>query len=245
MQKELLETKTVRQLQNNPIIKNLIKSNQGFTIIEILVALVLMSLVFALAISDPFSNSEDLDKQSNDLERAVRFMSDEATLRNSVVRLHFMLNKEPQEYAVEYGPTDNFVLPPEPEFETVVVTKEEEEKLAKQNKELNMKFNKVQEFQESNAEIYESVKVIGIGNASSNKLKTSGDMSIYAFPSGEKDDALIILANEQSVITLEINPFNRKIDKKTQKLELKETSDLTEVQAAKAKEIFELWMKDR
>ncbi len=208
-----------------------------------------MSLVFALAMSDPFSHSEDLGKQSDDLERAVRFMSDEAALRNAVVRLHFLLGKEPQEtpqeYAIEYGPSDNFILPPEPEFETTSQTLEEAEKEKKMTKDINMKFNKVQEYQESNTEVYESVKILGIGTVNSNKLKTTGDMAIYAFPSGEKDDALIILGNDQRIISLEINPFNRKIEKKIETLELTENSDLAEKQQAKAKEIFEKWSKDR
>jgi len=204
-----------------------------------------MSLVFALAMSDPFSHSEDLGKQSDDLERAIRFMSDESALRNAVIRLHINLTKEPQEYAVEYGPSDNFILPPEPEFETTSVTKEEEEKQKKVDKDINMKFNKVQEFQESNTEVYDSVKILGVGSANSKKLKTTGEVSIYAFPSGEKDDSLIILGNETRVISLEINPFSRKIEKKIENLDLSENSDVTAKQQEKAKEIFDKWYLDR
>lgn len=207
--------------------------------------MVLITLVLGIALSDPFNTSQDLDKQSDDMERAVRFMSDEAALRNSVVRLHFMLGKAPQEYAIEYGPSDSFILPPEPEFETTVVTKEEEEKENKRNKELNLKFNKVQEFQESNTEVPESVKILGVGLSTSQKLKTTGDVSIYAFPTGEKDDAIIILGNEESVISLAINPFNQKIEKKVEKLVVNENSDINTVWTQKAKEIFEEWLKDR
>ncbi len=156
-----------------------------------------------------------------------------------------MMGKAPQEYAIEYGPSDSFILPPEPEFETTVVTKEEEEKEKKRNKDLNLKFNKVQEFQESNTEVPESVKILGIGLSSSQKLKTSGDVSIYAFPTGEKDDAIIILANEESVVSLAINPFNQKIEKKVEKLIPGENSDINDVWAKKAKEIFEEWLRDR
>lgn len=232
-------------LRNNFIQSKLLKSNQGFTVIEILIALVLITLVLGIALSDPFNTSKDLDQQSDDIERAVRFMSDESALRNSVVRLHFMLGKAPQEYAVEYGPSDSFILPPEPEFETMTVSKEEEEKENKRNKDLNLKFNKVQEFQESNTELPESVKIIGIGLSTSQKLKTSGDVSIYAFPTGEKDDAIVILGNEETVVSLAINPFNQKIEKKVEKLEYTENSDINEVWAKKAKEIFEQWSKDR
>ena len=127
-----------------------------------------------MAVSDSFNTSADLDEETNNLERAIRFMSDEAALRNSVVRLHFMLDKAPQEYAIEYGPSDSFILPPVNEFETKTVSIEEEEKAQKLTKEINLKFNKIQEFQESNTEVSENVKILGIGNASSEKFISNG-----------------------------------------------------------------------
>lgn len=236
----------VRLQQNNSGLHFLKNNQQGFTLIEILVALLLVTLVMALAISDPFSNSQELTEQSDDFERAIRFVGDEAALRNSVVRIHFLLDKTPQEYAVEYGPSDSFILPPESELETTTVeSKEDQAKQAKMSKEINLKFNKVQEFQESNSIIKESVRIIGIGNSQSQKLKTTGDGAIYAFPSGEKDDAIIILANEQSIISLEINAFNQKIIKNIEKLDTNEQTDLVALQNKKSKEIFEKWIKDR
>jgi len=198
-----------------------------------------------MAMSDTFNSGADLDKESNNLERAVRFMSDEAALRNAVVRLHFMLSKAPQEYAIEYGPSDSFILPPVSEFENKILSKEEEEKVAKQTKDINLKFNKVQEFQDSNTEVSDNVKILGIGNASSEKFMSTGDVSIYSFPTGEKDDALIILANDEMVISLEINPFNSKIERKNHKIELVGNRELIDLQNQLAKEIFETWLKDK
>ena len=231
--------------RNNPIQSKILKSNQGFTVIEILVALVLIVLVLSLALSDTFTSSNDLDTESENMERAVRFMSDEAALRNAVIRLHFMLSKAPQEYAIEYGPSDSFVLPAEPEFETSSLTKEEEEKANKLTKDINLKFNKIQEFQESNTEISENVKILGIGSSNSKKLKTTGDVSVYAFPTGEKDDAIIIMASDEQIVSFEISPFNSKIEKKTEKIEVIGNRELNDVQAEKAKEIFETWLKSK
>lgn len=234
-----------RQLLSNFIQPKLLKSNKGFTLIEILIAFVLILFVLTMAMSDTFNTGADLEKESNNLERAVRFMSDEAALRNAVVRLHFMLNKAPQEYAIEYGPSDSFILPPESDTAIKILTKEEEEKLAKQTKEINLKFNKVQEFQDSNTEVSDNVKILGVGNASSEKFMSTGDVSVYSFPTGEKDDALILLANEEEVISLEINPFNSKIEKKKFKITPVGTRELGDLQTEKAKEIFETWLKDR
>jgi type II secretory pathway pseudopilin PulG len=233
------------QLNNQVPFKKILKSNQGFTIIEILIALVLIISVLGITLSDPFSTGGNLDKQASDIERAIRFMGDEAALRNSVVRLHFMITKAPQEYAVEYGPSDSFILPPISEFETTTVTKEEEEKSAKLVRETNMKFNKVKEFQDSNTEVNDGVKIIGIGNSNSQKLKTTGDISIYAFPTGEKDDSIVILGNDDNIVSLEINPFKDKVEKKNFKIESSGNRDILDVQNQKAKEIFETWLKDK
>ncbi|MBC7427087.1 MAG: prepilin-type N-terminal cleavage/methylation domain-containing protein [Bacteriovorax sp.] len=233
------------QLNSFTPFKKILKSNQGFTIIEILIALVLIMSVLTVVLSDPFSSSGDLDKQSDDIERAVRFMSDEAALRNAVVRLHILLGKAPQEYAVEYGPSDSFILPPESEVESNVQSKEEEEKASKLVRETNMKFNKVKEFQDSNTEVHDSVKIIGIGYSNSQKLKTTGDVSIYTFSTGEKDDSIIILASDSKVVSLEVSPFNQKVVKKSFTIEAVGNRDILDVQNAKAKEIFETWLKDK
>jgi prepilin-type N-terminal cleavage/methylation domain-containing protein len=237
----------MRKLLRNKFIlqKNLLRSNQGFTVIEILVALVLVVLVLSLAMSSSFNSSSHLDEEAENLERAVRFMSDESALRNSVVRLHFMLGKAPQEYAIEYGPSDSFILPPEPETEAASLSKEEQEKADALLKSVNMKFNKVQEFQDSNSQVADDVKILGIGSSASSKFKDTGDVSIYAFPTGEKDDALILLATDEAVVSLEINAFNQRIEKRTHKIENLSNKEIADLQAKKAKEIFEQWLKNK
>lgn len=225
--------------------KNLLRSNQGFTVIEILVALVLVVLALSLAMSNSFDSGGHIDEEADNLERAVRFMADESALRNSVVRLHFLLGKAPQEYAIEYGPSDSFILPPEPENTTASLSKDEQEKADAVLKTVNLKFNKVQEFQESNSQIAEDVKILGIGSSSSLKFKENGDASIYAFPTGEKDDALILLASDDSIVSLKINAFNQKIEKETHKIENLSNKEITDLQTQKAKEIFEKWLKDK
>ena len=222
-----------------------INNNQGFTLIEILVALVLIVLVMSLALNSPLSSRSDLDKEVNSLERAIRFMSDEAALKNTVIRLHFILDKEPQEYALEFGPSDSFILPPKPEFETKVETKEEEDIKKKEIKNLNQKFNKIAEFQESNSELPTNIRVIGVATPQSEKLQMTGEVSIYAFPTGEKDDALVLVASDEDIISIKVNPFSMKLEHQAYPLGKTTEKDLLEKQQQKAKEIFEKWQKEK
>lgn len=239
-----VEKEIMRQHLNNRL-STLLKNNQGFTLIEILVALVLMALVLGITISSPFSSRDDLDKDVNSIERSIRYMSDEAALKNAVIRLHLILNTDPQEYAVEYGPSDSFILPPKPEFETSVESKEEVEKNKKELKNLNMKFNRVQEFQDKNFEMTRDIKIVGVATSQSEKLQTSGEVSIYAFPTGEKDEALVLVASDEDIISLKVNPFSMKIDRQSYPLGASKEKDLTTAQQAKAREIFEKWQKEK
>lgn len=223
----------------------ILKSSQGFSILEILIALALIAIITGIAISDNFSSSKDLDQESEKIQRALRFMSDEATLRNAVVRLHIYLDKQPQEYAIEYGPSDSFVLPPQDETESSVLSPSEEEEKNKAQKELNLSFNKIQEFQESNIEINENVRLIGIGNANSNKLQTEGEVSLYTFATGEKDQAMIFLATEEQIVALDISPFSNNVNKTSYPLDTQGNKDIIGVQNEKAKELFELWMRNQ
>lgn len=225
--------------------KNNYRNNQGFTLIEILVALVLITLVLSLAISNPFSSRDDLDKEASAIERALRFMGDEAILRNSVLRIHFILNKTPQEYAVEYGPSDNFILPSEPQTESTVESKEEENKKKKSLKDLNLKFNRVSEYSEKNTELPEGIKILGIATLQSEKVQVAGEGSLYAFPSGERDAALVLIGSDEEIISLKTNAFTSKIERQIHKVGATSEKDFNEKQQSLVKEIFEQWKKDK
>jgi len=94
----------------------LISNHQGFSLIEILVALVLAAMMFmVIPSSDHVQKHRDLQTAVDDLDRSVRFASNEAVLRNAVVRLRISLDKSPTEYTVEYGPAGNLPLPDMPE----------------------------------------------------------------------------------------------------------------------------------
>ena len=79
----------------------------------------------------------------------------------------------------------------------------------------------------------------------SEKLQTGGEVSIYSFPTGEKDEALVILGSDEDIISIKVNPFSIKLEHQAYPLGKTSEKDLVEKQQSKAKEIFEKWQKEK
>lgn len=225
--------------------EKLLKENHGFSLLEILIAMVLMVAILGLSLNASFSSKDTLDKEVSGLERALRFMNDEAVLKNKVVRLHLQLDKNPQEYSVEYGPSDSFILPSQSETETVVTDLEEDKAKKKEINDTNLKFNKIIEFQDSNSILNDSIKIIGVAKSTDKKIYVNGDISIYAFPTGEREDSLLLIASDEDVVSLKINGFSNKIKKENYPLEKNSELELEAKYELKSKEIFEKWQKEK
>jgi prepilin-type N-terminal cleavage/methylation domain-containing protein len=222
------------------------KRQEGFSLIEILVALLLMTLVMFFTISNPFSYHNDLSKALEGIERGVRFSVDEAALRNSMVRIHFFLDNEEQEYAIEYGPNDNFILPLSPFKYSGVLSEKDEEARKLENDDLNKNFNKVQEFKDENETLPSWVKVVGVGTPLYEELISDFEASLYIYPTGEKDNAIIIMGTDEELATLTIDAFTMDIDIKYYPLNFEgDEEDLPEAQLDMAQEIFKSWLKDK
>ncbi len=221
------------------------KFNQGFSLIEILVALVLVSTIMALSISNPFSSRDNLETEVNNIKRAINFTSDESALRNSVTRVHFYLNKDPQEYSVEYGPSSQFVLPPVNEDSIQIKTKDEEEEDKKKEKELNQKFARIIDFNDKNAELADDVKIIAFGNSNSKILQTTGEVSFYSFPSGEKDEIFLALALDDNMATITTKAFQSKVSHNYYQFDKIDEDTKNDIYMKKAKELFEVWSREK
>ena len=183
--------------------------HQGLTLVEILVALLLVSLMFTLIpSSDNARRHQDLQRAIDDLDRAARFASNEAILRNSIVRLRVDMEKEPMQYFVEFGPKGDLILPAaEPEKS---LSLEEEKKKKEDQSKLDSQFNKVEEFAEISREFSVEVQFLGMATAWSKTLQKTGQASAYFYPTGEKDGALFFLGTQDELGVLEILPFQDK-----------------------------------
>ena len=222
-----------------------LQSNQGFSLLEILIAMVLVTFVLGYSINFTINSRASLDEAINDVERAVRFGSDEAALRSAMVRLHFMLTEKPHQLALEYGPGDGFVIPAKMVEEAdAVESREEEESGEKLEKKINQQFNKIKEFREKNIEFPDVVSVVGVGTTLVPKLISKGGPAVYLYPSGERDGAIIILGTDEELATIEIAPYSGVIEVNYHPLDPSlSLSEVEDARSEKAKELYEEWLK--
>ena len=215
----------------------------GFTLLEILIALGLMSLVFSFALNYNFSERQLLESESKKVERAVRYCSDEASLRNKIIRMKFSLESSPQKFSIQFGPDDNFVLPakkyPEKENLTETQIAEIEEDL----KNLDRKFIPITDIDEQNLEFDESIRVLGIGVIEDKKIIYDFYPSIHFYPSGEKDGVIIFLSSDSEVLAVVIRPFSNEIETIYREIVYNEGDEIEEAQYATMISIFEEYYK--
>ncbi|RLA65402.1 MAG: hypothetical protein DRQ88_03370 [Epsilonproteobacteria bacterium] len=225
----------------------MIKDDRGFSLLEILVALAIGASIYGLYEAGSHSGRKNLEELGTNLERAVRYSVDESALRNTIVRIHFLFDTDPQEYAVEFGPDDSFVLPIIKGGGSEGVSLKDREKYVNQIQKLNKSFNLVKEFDEKNRQISDNISVIGIGTSLSEELITDFHASIYFYPSGEKDSVIIILGSEEEVMSITIDPFTLEMEREYRAFSVeKYDKDLILAQQKElAEELFNEWIKKK
>ena len=224
-----------------PKISKFIKHDQGFSLIEILVALVLAAMIFlAVPSSDNVQKHRDLQTAVDDLDRSVRFAGNEAVLRNTVVRLKISLDKTPVEYTVEYGPAGNLPLPdmPEKTSKSLEEEKSEQDKLIA----LDRQFNKVEEFEDIKHELSNDVTILGMASTSAKKLVRDGEATLYFYPTGEKDGGLIIFSTIEEIAYLEIAPFLSETKSVFEPLKTSGVAKLEDILQTRMDEVYKEWL---
>lgn len=223
---------------------NQFQSDQGFSLIEILVALVLAALIFlAIPSSDNVQKHRDLQSALDDLDRSVRFASNEAVLRNSVVRLRISIDKKPTEYTVEFGPSGNFPLPDLSDISEKTSRSLQEEKLEKDKKDqLNKQFNKVDEFEDIKHKFSDDVEVLGIATTTSKNLTKEGEANLYFYPTGEKDGGIIILSTSEELAYIEIAPFLSETKIVFKPLDTSSVAKPEDILQTRMEEVYKEWI---
>lgn len=206
-----------------------------------MVALLLAALVFlAIPSGDSAMNHRELKTAIDNLDRSMRFAANEAILRNTVVRLRLSLDKTPTEYTVEYGPAGNMPLPEMPEKKENLSLAEQK---AFQEKEtgLDRQFTKVEEFDDIKQEINEVVTVMGVATTAQKGIKKKGEASIYFYPTGEKDGALIFLSTIEEMAYLEVAPFLSETNNVFVPADPKGVAKVGDILQTKMDEVYRAW----
>jgi hypothetical protein len=201
-----------------------------------LIALVITSFTMSGGVFNPHRK---LEEALDNLERAVRFSQDESILRNKIVRISLKTGEPPNSFTVEYSPENDFILPSKIFDDQLALDNYSEEEIQNKKKKIENQFSKVQEFQESPIEFNEQVRIIGVGTTLINKMQVFADTSIFFYPSGEKDGALIVLANEEEIATLAIEPFTLEFKRNFYRIEGDQIDD--EFFANKAEDLYKEW----
>ena len=220
------------------------KNQRGFSLIEILVALLLVSLVVISFPSDDHTEKHrNLQTAVADIERAIGFASNESVLRNTVVRLRISLEKLPIEYNVEYGPPGNMPLPDMPE--TLKAGSLEDDKLIKDAQaNLDKNFTKVTEFEDIRHEFSENVTITGVATTYQKKILTKGEASIYFYSTGEKDGALIFFSTDQEIAFIEVQPFLSENRTVFEVLDPDRVAKKDDILQTKMDEVYNKWITD-
>ena len=206
-------------------------------------ALVLLVVVFTMIpISLTDTDREKLEQAISKVDRAIAFAANESILRNSIVRIKFELEKDPMEYSVEYGEGSGLILPLAQD--TTKLSLKERERQIEKYKKLDGKFAKVEEFSDSNEPLPDEIYIYGLGTTYYPKLMTEGSVSIYFYPTGERDSSLIIFNSSTEIATLKVSPFEEKTYDEFILLTESELANLEYTLENKTKEVFEKWLKE-
>ncbi len=218
----------------------------GFSLLEILVALFLITMVFSLVSNVNFTDRQAIDDLTNNLERAIRYSVNETAIRNVIIRLHFTISpgSGPQTYTVEYGPDGQFVLPAQRESTSIVTTLAEEKAQQDETKRINKQFNRVRELFDETPKFPNNVHLIALGTKKNKEFYQGQEGAIYFYPNGEKDESIILFGTEKEVVGLSIPAFTLDVDKIVRPIPQDATEELVEKQERVAKEIFEEWLKN-
>lgn len=236
---------TLAQKTSSSMIKSQqVLSDRGFSLIEILVALLLVSLVvLAFPTDDQTEKHRNLQTAVADIERAIGFASNESILRNTVVRLRISLEKLPIEYNVEYGPPGNMPLPDMPD--SLKPGSLEDDKIIKDAQaNLDKNFTKVTEFEDIRHEFSEDVTISGVATTYQKKILTKGEASIYFYSTGEKDGALIFFATDQETAYIEVQPFLSENRTVFETLDPDRVAKKDDILQTKMDEVYNKWITD-
>ncbi len=216
----------------------------GFTIVEILVAVFLISFAMFI-VTGPANNSSKLVQSTLDeFDRAIRFAKDEAVLRNSIIRLKIELDKQPNEYILEYANDTNAKMINYDKFgDEKKLSFRKLEKRDEEIKKFSRGFTKISEFSKGARTFDKKIKILGVTTSIRTSLLIDGEASLFFYPSGEQDSGLIIISSGEEIASMEIEPFSDNINFSYHLLEDIEEEEVAQAEETLRDEIYFKWLK--
>ena len=218
--------------------------DRGFSLLEILVAMALVSFMLFFVAGTDFSNRKSLDQTLDKFERIIRYSADESVLRNAYIRLNYTFDSEGESSGIklEYSDDKDFII--DLKLEELISENNERELEENQEriKERNNSFSQIDEFDAEEFEIPPNVQVIGASSELSPKLVTENSIQVYFYPNGQKDSSIFIFATDEEVAYIIIEPFQQVI-KRGYKLIPEDTTEegYADAISSLAEEVYKEW----
>ena len=226
-----------------PTSKTKSQSNQaGLALVEIIVALVLIAVIFTtvpLPSLDP--ESQNLEESVLDFQRAIRFSTDEAIIRNAIVRISINLDADPQTYGIEASDDPTLVLEESVDLEELSSSEREAYEAKQEN--MAKRFQLIPEFSDKEKEMPDGIYVLGLARAGGQSLRNTGKVHLYFYPSGEKEEALLFISSSSQLVYLDIPSFENSVGVDYTNYTELELRNIDLAQETKIKQIYDKWSR--
>ena len=117
----------------------------------------------------------------------------------------------PQKVIFEYSITSDFITEKEEKINLSELTQTELEIYLEKRNSMKQSFASLKDLQGGEIVIEEPLRIIGVGYPQENKFINTLTTSIYFYPNGDKDSAIIFIASDEEIHYLVIPPFGLNI----------------------------------
>lgn len=222
------------------------KNQKGISLVEILVALTLASVILTIIIGSSGSGDRsELEKAVSNFANLVKSCENEAVLRNRTSRIVIDMPPEggqPQ-FKVEYLSQETFVLPDMSIYDGDNLSTSEREKREAVLKDIDSNFKESPEFPEELRTIEnESITFVGASTSLRDSFVNDSQIAIYCYASGEKDSTIAIVANYFEAIVIRLEPFTGKIE--TDYVIINSDEEYEDELQKIAEQAYEQWLKN-
>lgn len=181
--------------------KNSRPFSAGFSLVEILIVIALVSFIAFLFPSMMPGERRKLESGLSALKNSVRFAQDEAILRNRIVRLRLTLKEESSEFTVESSSATDMLLE-NPEEE-----RDRREQQDESQKDFERSFQPIESYNQFKKPLSPPIRIAGVLTNAMTEPGIQGEYSLYFYPNGDRDAGMVFLMSTEEAVGLMVYPF--------------------------------------